>query len=268
MASFSDYIADGVSAMNTARDGFTGSTASEWKEGAVNYALAEQANANEVAMWQMQQEYNTPAAQMQRLKDAGLNPNLAYQMANTGTASSAPSVHQAAAPNFAAHKQAQIAQSQAIINSVLGLASTLQDLTGKSYSLQAQQMQNEESLMRLNLLRKLSSNMEGKLPQDSTYFAELLSKGYNNAWRANLQSQLLPFQKDWYELRNISQGFINEKMLPLQKDLLSGKITDLNFSNQLKEYNNELMRSMSPEVRMLWSVLTQGLSVLAKYKYW
>lgn len=28
--------------------------------------------------WQMQNEYNTPAAQMQRLKDAGLNPHLVY----------------------------------------------------------------------------------------------------------------------------------------------------------------------------------------------
>lgn len=31
-----------------------------------------------LADWQMQTAYNTPAAQMQRLKDAGLNPNLVY----------------------------------------------------------------------------------------------------------------------------------------------------------------------------------------------
>lgn len=31
-----------------------------------------------VDMWNLQNQYNTPSAQVQRLRDAGLNPNLAY----------------------------------------------------------------------------------------------------------------------------------------------------------------------------------------------
>jgi len=47
--------------------------------------LADQQN---VKFWKMQNEYNTPANQMKRLKDAGLNPNLIYGSgsANTGIA--------------------------------------------------------------------------------------------------------------------------------------------------------------------------------------
>jgi len=33
--------------------------------------------------WKMNNEYNSPQAQMQRFKDAGLNPNLIYGQTNT-----------------------------------------------------------------------------------------------------------------------------------------------------------------------------------------
>ena len=52
------------------------------------------ANRQNVEFWNMQNSYNTPKAQMGRLKDAGLNPNLIYGSgsANTGVAGSiAPS---------------------------------------------------------------------------------------------------------------------------------------------------------------------------------
>lgn len=43
-----------------------------------------------LADWEMQNKYNSPAAQMQRLKDAGLNPNLVYGNGATATASQQP----------------------------------------------------------------------------------------------------------------------------------------------------------------------------------
>lgn len=52
------------------------------------------ADQNNIRFWQMQNEYNTPANQMKRLQEAGLNPNLIYGSgsANTGVAGSiAPS---------------------------------------------------------------------------------------------------------------------------------------------------------------------------------
>lgn len=39
-----------------------------------------------INLWRMQNEYNTPAMQMQRFKDAGLNPNLIYGQGNPGNA--------------------------------------------------------------------------------------------------------------------------------------------------------------------------------------
>lgn len=46
--------------------------------------------ANQVKFWNLQNEYNTPANQMKRFNDAGLNPNLIYGQGNPGNASGAP----------------------------------------------------------------------------------------------------------------------------------------------------------------------------------
>lgn len=55
-----------------------------------NKALQDDAFAHNVDMWNKQNEYNSPSAQMSRLKAAGLNPNLMYGQGSTGNASSAP----------------------------------------------------------------------------------------------------------------------------------------------------------------------------------
>lgn len=43
-------------------------------------------------MWNRTNEYNTPANQMKRYEEAGLNPNLIYGQSNTTSAGSTPSV--------------------------------------------------------------------------------------------------------------------------------------------------------------------------------
>lgn len=58
------------------------------------YALQ---RADNLADWQRQNDYNSPAAQMQRLKDAGLNPALVYE--NGATTASVP-IRSADAPSW------------------------------------------------------------------------------------------------------------------------------------------------------------------------
>lgn len=56
---------------------------------AMNYLMQQQQNAYELQLWNMANEYNSPAMQMDRFREAGLNPNLAYtQMSNVSPASS------------------------------------------------------------------------------------------------------------------------------------------------------------------------------------
>jgi hypothetical protein len=53
-------------------------------------------------MWNRQNAYNTPAKQMQRLKDAGLNPALMYGQGNVGNAQQAMGVQQSKIDNVGA----------------------------------------------------------------------------------------------------------------------------------------------------------------------
>lgn len=56
-----------------------------------NRELAEYAYEKDLEMWNRQNVYNSPVEQMQRLEEAGLNPNLMYGQGSTGNASSSPS---------------------------------------------------------------------------------------------------------------------------------------------------------------------------------
>ena len=65
---------------------------------AYNKELAAYQNRMNVAQWQRENEYNLPANQMERLKAAGLNPDLMYQNGASGlTAASSPSMTAGAA---------------------------------------------------------------------------------------------------------------------------------------------------------------------------
>lgn len=66
--------------------------------------MYERTKQDNIAFWNMQNEYNTPSNQMKRFQEAGLNPHLIYGQGNSGNASpvSTPDVQsaQARAPEF------------------------------------------------------------------------------------------------------------------------------------------------------------------------
>lgn len=64
-----------------------------------NKDLAEFGYNKDLEMWQRMNEYNSPAAQMARFQEAGLNPHLIYGQGNAGNASSMPN-YQAPRVNF------------------------------------------------------------------------------------------------------------------------------------------------------------------------
>ena len=58
------------------------------EQNAWNEKQAEKANQWNIEQWERENLYNSPMQQMQRLEQAGLNPNLMYSQGNTGSASS------------------------------------------------------------------------------------------------------------------------------------------------------------------------------------
>ena len=62
--------------------------------------LQDRQNEFNLQMWNLQNEYNSPAAQMKRFEEAGLNPALMYGSASPGNAMSTPQMGTPDAPNI------------------------------------------------------------------------------------------------------------------------------------------------------------------------
>lgn len=60
------------------------------KQNLARRELAEYAYSKDLEMWRRQNEYNLPSAQMQRFKEAGLNPHLIYGQGTPGNARQMP----------------------------------------------------------------------------------------------------------------------------------------------------------------------------------
>jgi hypothetical protein len=71
----------GLNAVSTA---FTNRKQRKWSEQMYN-----RQRDDNIAFWNMHNEYNSPAMQMKRLREAGLNPNLVYGGSSGGTAGTA-----------------------------------------------------------------------------------------------------------------------------------------------------------------------------------
>lgn len=62
--------------------------------------LMDKQNRYNLEMWRMQNEYNSPSAQMRRYQEAGLNPALMYGQVSPGNATSAPQMGTPQAPQL------------------------------------------------------------------------------------------------------------------------------------------------------------------------
>lgn len=80
---------DWLSPISSAINGAFGLAGSAIQFG-FNNQLQDRQNQFNLDMWNLQNEYNSPAAQMKRYEEAGLNPALIYSQGNPGNATSAP----------------------------------------------------------------------------------------------------------------------------------------------------------------------------------
>lgn len=64
--------------------------ANNWMSQRYATRMYNRTRSDNIQFWNMQNQYNSPAAQMQRFRDAGLNPNLIYGQGNSGNAGAIP----------------------------------------------------------------------------------------------------------------------------------------------------------------------------------
>lgn len=156
-----------------------------YREYVMQQATAEQQNAFNVAMWNAENEYNTPANQMRRFQDAGLNPNLIYGQQNT--AASAPSAAGGVNFNVAGHRKNALTKQQNTVQNILEVAQIA------------------------NTLANTVNNLENA-KQNRLYTGQLTAKAaVDTAKSQYILDYLLPEQLTGQSLNNRGQQLSNTK---------------------------------------------------------
>lgn len=81
-----DTLGDARQAQQQVFGGYSKHDMNDYSTAAYNYLMKQQEQAYNLELWNLQNEYNSPAAQMKRFQDAGLNPNLIYSQQNMASA--------------------------------------------------------------------------------------------------------------------------------------------------------------------------------------
>ena len=158
------------------------------EQNAWNEKQAEKANQWNIEQWERENLYNSPIQQMQRLEQAGLNPNLMYGQGNPGSASSLRSeMPSSVAP-------ARVNSSlQFLGNSLAPAISMYQDLRYKHAQISVQQKQ----------AALLDQEIAGKALDN-------IFKGYNNTM-AKERSEWLPTMSEAKHHLLWQQGYTQAK---------------------------------------------------------
>ena len=177
-------------------------------------------------MWQENNAYNTPEAQVQRLKDAGINPALALGNISTGESSSTAGGQ--SIPDTRPSRNENPAQEVAMkVQNLALLGKQFVDISKEHEETRALQMQNnwqnvEKSAQVAGMLNdsKLkqeaidNASLSNQLFRDTYSSRQMqIEEDANNAWKLGLnmsaQGHLTELQKD-------AQDYTNKHILPQQ----------------------------------------------------
>lgn len=196
-------------------------------------------------MWNLNNEYNTPVAQMQRFSDAGLNPNLIYGQGNSGNSAHSPTMDPL---RFDFHGAQD---SIAVANAISSIA--LQRAQAKKVEQETKNAELSGVIMaRDALAAKLEQHVmenEGSLLTQSPWFAGINSKILQNKLalqKLNFLDQLNPLtlrsaKWDAYSAKfSAFRKFLDAQMMAQLNPL---KLTYQSLLNQQTARNISLMNA-------------------------
>lgn len=211
---------------------------------------ADQAYAYDLEQWHRNNAYNDPSAQMTRLQNAGLNPNLVYGNGAVGNASGAsPSYH----PASYNHKESRQSESAAILEglSTVGpMLAQLQNTFAQNDLLKAQarnvQAQTDKTRADTNRSVFDLSFLESTRPFNYTISQNRSVQSFYDSDSSFHRSQILE-----------NDAVISKEVLPQAIELIKtqaenavrqGRLLDQNL---LTEIQNTLSRTLENELTQL-----------------
>lgn len=232
-----------------------------------NKKLSREARAYDFKMWNLQNEYNTPKAQMERYKEAGLNPNLIYGNGSvSGNASPVPRSPVTTVENPL--------KGLDLVNTVMSAISAYNDIRVKDQTISNMKTQEEFTKTKMatetqnailkrylgeESLRKTKGlEFKNEILKNQALFAPQLSQAnLENAYATlKLRRQQAQLNPQKFELNKIDMALkalqleMDSKLKPYgltQKDnyfmrlpaLLYDAIKNLKFDSDMKDYKKQ-----------------------------
>jgi len=176
--------------------------------------MAQTAYDNDLQMWERQNAYNAPTMQMERLKEAGLNPNLVYGTGAQGNTSSQLPKYQAPRPDYTQRRNPLQA---------LGTLGTFQDVKMKNAMI--------DNVKERTLTETVNRAL--KAAQENYTNVRAHGETYSNVvkWqRSNVANELSKYSAD------LAKAELQQKLQDVRNRRLAGDIREkeLSFYEWLK----------------------------------
>jgi len=193
-----------------------------------NQRMAEYQNQQNLQQWNRQNQYNSPTQQMQRLKEAGINPNMAYAKGTiNNTTSSSPKMERA--------DMKSVTQNMPNLGNFMSIAQIKQI----KEQTEAQRLANEQT--RINM-----GKQNAPMKEDGTSTNLEYTTKFNQAVQS-AEDALSAEQKRIWNEKNVTTKELENSILEVRKELAD---VGINFNND------------NPILRALVTVLAkQGITV-------
>lgn len=231
-----------------------------------NEAMLDKQIQEEWDMWNAENEYNSPTAQMQRYSDAGVNPYMAVGNVSSGNASSmsSPSAQPAAVPQMQGATMMPADMSglsglRGIASRFVELMQAKEDIKGKQLENQGKEIENnyKADMFMVDMFKKMQDaglSRSKRLGQDivNRFQPEMLSAELNqkktDTMFRNLeaQGQLIAnlSAMQWYKVLPVQiQQTITQKAVEINNLRLMGKLTDAETRVKVHEAVTEFYKS-------------------------
>lgn len=193
-------------------------------------SLQRQAFNQNVQMWEMMNQYNHPAQQMQRFREAGLNPNLIYGQGNPGNASSPP---QYDPPKFHMSETQLLPLMQFALNEKLAFKSMEKTDAEIGYiNANTERAREDTNVKRTKTLSGMLSNQRQDVENNIWYY--LNSTTVHNY--SNVPGSTNPYTIDYDNSYDIQMR--EQQMIKIMKDidLINARIPNINANTTLTEF--------------------------------
>ena len=200
-----------------------------------NKEAALESYQREVEMGKMQNEYNSPQAQMQRFKEAGLNPNLIYGQGSSGNATQMPKYD---TPHMiAAQKQAaDLSQAMNLANAFASYRTQMAQADKIAEEVKKAATENDFLQEYLGIRNNTAFNKSELARQQAQYWAtDFLSRQeLRSAQLANLRKQGGILEQELQLKRKTNDWFGTDRLLNAMRKGIPGLLLMLMNADQLR----------------------------------